>query len=91
MSQELDELLNQLKEKHTDNAFYVVTSEVNGMTDRSGRNDILSLKIAYAEDEKAEGNFKHIKFWMSKKDALGLGKFLVESAEWRGDNRPPVN
>lgn len=71
-----------------------MTSEVNGLTDISGRNDVVSLKITYAEtpEDLAERDFKQIKFWMNKDDALGLGQFITESAQRRGENpSSPVN
>lgn len=82
MSLEADELVKEVLEKHTDHAFYIVSSEVNGLRDIAGCNNVLSMKITYAESSEAltKRDFKQMKFWMYKKEAVGLGEFILEAA-----------
>lgn len=95
MASSYEDFMKELYECHTDGAFYLVTSEVNGLPDRSGRRDLVSMKCTYAETENdlKNWNFKSIKFYMPREDARGLGMFLVESAasEDRGPEPSQVN
>jgi hypothetical protein len=46
---ELDDLKNELSGEHMDNAFLIVGVEVNGLRDKTGHDDMLVLRLTYAE------------------------------------------
>lgn len=77
MSSEHDEFMKDFTEKHTDNAFRLVTCQVNGLPDRTGRNDVVSLRCTYTLDT---GETKTIKFYMPRIEAFGLGELMREAA-----------
>lgn len=47
------------------------------MPDRTGRNDVVSLRCTYALDT---GEMKTIKFYMPRIEAFGLGELMREAA-----------
>lgn len=78
---------------HMEDAFFVYASEFSGLPDSTGRKDIMSFTLTYAESEEAlnRGELKKQKFWMYKTEAIPTGQCFIEAGkEFGGDIPSPI-
>ena len=61
-----------------DDAFLIVSAEVNGLSDSTGHDDLPSFRLVYAESGEAfqKGDLKAVKYFMPKFNAAQLA-FLI--------------
>lgn len=83
---EAENFKREISEDHFENAFLIVRTEVNGLPNNDGQDDLLVLKVTYAESGDAynNGDLKTIKYFTPKYHAIPLAQLILEACAHGG-------